>query len=48
VRGGKQGSVQFSIIMKRSVRHAIMTPTRLIIAPVRPNAIAIEASEETA
>lgn len=33
--------------MKRKVRHATRTPTRLRIAPMSPNAIAISASEDT-
>jgi hypothetical protein len=33
--------------MKRKVRHATRTPTRLRRAPMSPNAIAISASADT-
>jgi len=33
--------------MKRNVRHAMMTPAKLIIAPTSPKTIAIAASGDT-
>lgn len=39
-------SVHISIFIERNVRYAITTPTKLIIAPMRPDTIAINASGE--
>jgi hypothetical protein len=47
-RRGEQCSVHFSIFIERKVRYAITTPTKLMIAPMRPNTIAIVVSGETA
>jgi hypothetical protein len=43
----EQKNVHFSNVIKRKVRHAIMTPTKLRLAPISPKTIAIAASEET-
>jgi len=40
-------NIPLSNFMKRKVRHAIMTPTKLRLAPISPKTIAIAASEET-
>jgi hypothetical protein len=43
----KPKNVPLSNFIKRKVRHAIMTPTKLRLAPISPKTIAIAASEET-
>jgi hypothetical protein len=43
----EQKNVHLSNVIKRKVRHAIMTPTKLRLAPISPKTIAIAASEET-
>ena len=40
-------NVPLSNFIKRKVRDAIMTPTKLRLAPISPKTIAIAASEET-
>jgi hypothetical protein len=40
-------NVPLSNFIKRKVRHAITTPTKLRLAPISPKTIAIAAAEET-
>jgi hypothetical protein len=43
----EQKNVHLSNVIECKVRHAIMTPTKLRLAPISPKTIAIAASEET-